>query len=288
MQLIWLGPLVGLIVGYFLAGGGVVGVLGAGFGAILGRKFDTVVQLSNGLYHAAYRKSEQREGDIQRAFFDATFICLGRVAKCDGVVCQAEINWTMQVMERMGLTEEKRKDAIALFDKGKSAKYDITEDLTRLKKACGRRSTLPQLFMEMLVQEALADGTLAQKEWAALTHIASTIQFSISKLERLVKSAQAYQEFKGKKAEGRQESSSELLVKAYSVLGVLPTVSRADLKKAYRRQMNQHHPDKMIARGLPEEMVTMATEKTQAIRAAYEMIQLHQDKEKSASAENGG
>lgn len=276
MQLIWLGPLIGVVVGYFLAGGGVVGVVGAGVGGLLGRQFDTVIQLSNGLYHAAHRKSELREGDIQRAFFDATFICLGRIAKCDGVVCQAEINWTMKVMERMGLTPEKKQEAIERFDKGKNVTYDITQDLKRLQKACGRRSTLPQLFMEMLVQEALADGTMAQKEWAVLTHIASTIQFSISKLERLVRSAQASQDFDKKQSEQKPQSSSDLLLKAYSVLGVAPTVSRADLKKAYRRQMNQHHPDKMIARGLPEEMVTMATEKTQAIRAAYEMIQKQQ------------
>ena len=281
MQLIWLGPLLGVVMGYFLAGGGVVGVLGAGVGALLGRQFDTVIQLSNGLYHAAHRKSELREGDIQRAFFDATFVCLGRIAKCDGVVCQAEINWTMQVMERMGLTPEKQQEAIERFDKGKSTSYDITQDLKRLQKACGRRSTLPQLFMEMLVQEALADGTMAQKEWAALTHIASTIQFSISKLERLVRSAQASQDFNDKQSQQKTpESATDLLLKAYSVLGVSPTVTMAELKKAYRRQMNQHHPDKMIARGLPEEMVTMATEKTQTIRAAYEMIQKQHKTEK--------
>lgn len=281
MQLIWLGPLLGVVMGYFLAGGGVLGVVGAGVGALLGRQFDTVIQLSNGLYDAAHRKSELREGDIQRAFFDATFVCLGRIAKCDGVVCQAEINWTMQVMERMGLTPEKKQEAIERFDKGKSTSYDITLDLKRLQKACGRRSTLPQLFMEMLVQEALADGTMAQKEWAALTHIASTIQFSVSKLERLVRSAQASQDFNDKQSQQKTpDSSSDLLLKAYSVLGVSPTVTMAELKKAYRRQMNQHHPDKMIARGLPEEMVTMATEKTQTIHTAYEMIQKQHKTEK--------
>ena len=44
------------------------------------------------------------------------------------------------------------------------------------------------------------------------------------------------------------------------------------MKKAYRRLMNQHHPDKLIAKGLPEEMVRLATEKTQEIKAAYEQV----------------
>ncbi|MBD3669355.1 MAG: DnaJ domain-containing protein [Gammaproteobacteria bacterium] len=45
-----------------------------------------------------------------------------------------------------------------------------------------------------------------------------------------------------------------------------------EVKKAYRRQMNQHHPDKLVSRGMPEEMVNLATEKTQEIKAAYELI----------------
>jgi DnaJ like chaperone protein len=49
-------------------------------------------------------------------------------------------------------------------------------------------------------------------------------------------------------------------------------VSNAELKKAYRRLMSQHHPDKLVAKGLPEQMIRDATEKTQQIKAAYELI----------------
>lgn len=45
-----------------------------------------------------------------------------------------------------------------------------------------------------------------------------------------------------------------------------------ELKKAFRRQINQHHPDKLVSRGMPEEMVKMVSEKTQEIKAAYELI----------------
>ena len=36
--------------------------------------------------------------------------------------------------------------------------------------------------------------------------------------------------------------------------------------------MSQHHPDKLYAKGLPEEMIKLATEKTQQIKSAYEQI----------------
>ena len=58
----------------------------------------------------------------------------------------------------------------------------------------------------------------------------------------------------------------------YQVLGVSKNASDAEVKKAYRRLMNQHHPDKLVSRGMPEEMVKLATEKTQEIKAAYETI----------------
>ena len=50
------------------------------------------------------------------------------------------------------------------------------------------------------------------------------------------------------------------------------TCNEQELKKAYRRQMNQHHPDKLVAKGLPDEMIEIATQKTQDIKAAYEII----------------
>ena len=59
---------------------------------------------------------------------------------------------------------------------------------------------------------------------------------------------------------------------AYAVLNVSASSSDAEVKKAYRRLMSQHHPDKLVAKGLPEEMMELAKEKTQEIRAAYDVI----------------
>ena len=58
----------------------------------------------------------------------------------------------------------------------------------------------------------------------------------------------------------------------YSELEVDAAVSDAEVTKAYRRQMSRHHPDKLVANGLPESMAQVAKEKTQRIQEAYEEI----------------
>ena len=63
-----------------------------------------------------------------------------------------------------------------------------------------------------------------------------------------------------------------MLDHAYAILEVSPTSSKQDVKRAYRRLMSKNHPDKLIAKGLPESMIKIANEKTQAISKAYEQI----------------
>ena len=62
------------------------------------------------------------------------------------------------------------------------------------------------------------------------------------------------------------------LSEAYQLLGIDKNADKNATKRAYRKLMSQHHPDKLVAKGLPPEMIKIATEKTQSIKAAYELV----------------
>ncbi|MEH6627217.1 MAG: co-chaperone DjlA [Motiliproteus sp.] len=211
----------------------------------------------------------------QKLFFEATFAVMGKVAKADGRVTEQEISYASQVMGRMNLPEEKRKEAIRLFNQGKDPDFDITTVMASLSRVIRFRADVKQMFVEIQLQAAFADGQVSQAELLVIQEVCSSLQISYGDLEQILRRCRAEQAFNQQSFYGHehgQVNEAQLLKEAYGVLGVEESVVEADLKRSYRRLMSQHHPDKLIAKGLPEEMMQLAKEKTQEIHAAYDRI----------------
>ena len=123
------------------------------------------------------------------------------------------------------------------------------------------------------LQAAFADGILSASEERLLLHICSKLRVSRFDYEHLKIQLLAKIRFQGRSSYTRNTPQKTSLQDAYGVLGLTPSASKAEVKKAYRRLMSQNHPDKLVAKGLPEEMMRLAKEKTQKISKAYETIQ---------------
>ena len=194
---------------------------------------------------------------------------MGAIAKADGRVTKDEIQLAQSVMQRLGLDAEMRQSAQKLFNEGKSPEFPLSEVLNQFRRECHRRTTLIQMFLEIQIQVALADGSMHPAEWEILEEICRNLGVSQATLRRLREMMEAGF---GRSGYHPGQTSQTSIQDAYKILGVDASISDADLKKTYRRLMSQHHPDKLVAKGLPDEMVQDATEKTQQIKEAYEII----------------
>lgn len=264
----WWGKVVGGAFGFMLGG-----PLGALLGAVLGHQFDKGLRLQDQLGGPFHPGDQER---VQMAFFTALFSTMGHVAKADGRVSEDEIEMARSVMQQMRLDEQQKRAAIELFNQGKQPDFDLDAVLEQFRQEARRRRTLLQMFLEILSHGALADGVMHPKEQNVLRHIAQRLGFSPAEFEQLLSMVAAqrqfHQQYAGAGGQAAGRPSADQLQQAYDLLGVSKDASDAEIKKAYRRQMNQHHPDKLVARGLPEEMIKIANEKTQEIKEAYELI----------------
>jgi len=259
----FLGKILGGTLGFMFGG-----PIGAILGTALGHKVDSNSNETISL--ESWGTGEQER--VQMAFFAATFSIMGHVAKADGHVSQPEIDLAIQVMRKMALSDELRKAAMNLFDQGKQANFPLDEVLSQFRKECHRRSHLMQMFLEIQLQIAFADGVLDERENNLLIIICQKLKISRFDYERLKLSIQAQHRFEEYAQQSVEYSQKNKLKDAYAVLGIETNANDAEIKKAYRRLMSQHHPDKLVAKGLPVEMMTLAKEKTQKIRKAYELI----------------
>lgn len=262
----WWGKLVGGAFGFMLGG-----PLGALLGAVLGHRLDKGLEGLEGLDGVEVLEEGERER-VQLAFFTATFSVMGRVAKADGRVSPDEIELARSVMAQMDLDEEKRRAAIALFNQGKQPGFPLNDVLDQFRRECHRRNTLIQMFIEIQIQAAYADGQKDAAEEQLLLHICERLGIPVFVFRRLEQMFTAERHSGYGRQGSRAEPSRPTTRDAYAILNVSPDASDAEVKKAYRRLMSQHHPDKLVAKGLPEEMMKLAAQKTHEIRQAYEQV----------------
>lgn len=208
----------------------------------------------------------------QETFFRTLFLLMGRLAKSDGQVSAEEIQLAEAMMQRLRLSPTAQQQARQLFNEGKSANFDLVTVLTQFKEIVGP-GDLTRTLLEILLVSAYADGHFSVEEKSLVSQVCAYLGVSVAEFESLHIQIKQQAHFRqGYQSSPNGEESKDLLKAAYDALGVNSEMNDSDIKKAYRKLMSQHHPDKLSAKGLPDEMIEHAKERTQEIQSAYEMI----------------
>lgn len=279
---------IGKIIGFFLGYQAFHSFFGGLLGAFVGHLADKKLYELGSVRSTIFGKNLTR----QSLFTQTTFAVLGHIAKAKGRVTEDDIHLARQLMARLKLDANAQQLAQQAFTLGKEADFPLRRVIQEFREACGQRADLLRFFVEVQMQAALYDGQLDANEQQILFTIAETMGMSRFQFERMIamvmaaqqfrtggfyqeqyQQGNAYQQSQGGYSGYRQTSSNAPGIDtAYKVLGVTASDDQTAVKRAYRKLMNEHHPDKLAAKGLPDEMMELAKEKAQQIQAAYDLI----------------
>ncbi len=274
------GKILGAIFGWFI-----LGPFGLLVGLFIGHQFDKARQYQNFSFSSSGFGNPEKQIEKQNAFFYSAYSVMGHISKAKGQVREEDIRLAMVMMDRMQLSNDQRILAQEAFRAGKSSDFPLENELAKVLESTGGRFDLLQFFLELQISAAFADGDLHPNEREILHRVASVLGFSAEQLERRLKMQEAayrFQQGGGFNGSGQQSYSSgqqysqqatrSQLEDAYKLLDVSEDADGKQIKRAYRKLMNEHHPDKLMAKGLPPEMMNMAKEKSQEIQRAYDLI----------------
>ena len=273
---------IGAIIGWitFSAINPFLGLFGAFIGLLVGHFFGAgFVSIQRG----ARQYSPEEKKRMEAAFLQALFPIMGHIAKADGRICEQEIKATEQLFSKIGLDVEARKIAIQQFNVGASEEFDLDGLLQQFVAAAEDNANLKHIFLAYLISLAFADGHLHETEDAILSNIAKKLGYTRFSYLRMLGMIEAQRQFyRGQYQESGyhsndnrsryQSSDRDELKLAYEALGVEKTASDKEVKMAWRRLMSEYHPDKLSGRGVPEDMIKLATERSQEIQLAYDLI----------------
>jgi DnaJ like chaperone protein len=197
--------------------------------------------------------------ETRRIAFATAVIVLGaKLAKVDGVVTRDEIQAFKRVFR---IDDGEVGDVARIYNQAKTSARGFEPYARQIAALFGNDPVLLEELLVGLFEVARADGELNPAEVDFLRRVAAIFGFNIGAFE------QVRARFS---ATARNLSGAD---DAYAVLGLTRSASDDEIKQTYRNLVREHHPDRLVAKGMPEEFVERANKTLAAINAAYDRIE---------------
>lgn len=238
---IW-GKIIGSAAGFALGG-----PIGALLGGLAGHAVDTLAETG------PVRREGLGQDQTRRVAFVVGVIVLGaKMAKADGRVTESEIAAFREVFH---VPDSEMAHVARIFNKAKEDAAGFEPYAAQIKAVMGDDMAVLEELLDGLFHIAKADAVIHQAELVFLQDVARIFGFSEA-------------EFAALRAAHLGPDRSD----PYTILGVGRDLDNAALKAAYRKLVREHHPDLLVAKGMPEEFIEVATERLARINAAWDQI----------------
>jgi len=247
----WLGKMIGGTIGFAL-GGPLGAVAGAAFGhTFVDKKEDRYLLSRPGSEEETLSSNEE----AQLVFFTAVFSMLAKLCKSDGRISDKEISAIEIFMKRdLQLDLNSQSTAINIFRQALNSQESFEDFAIQFYSIFRTQPNIIDLMIDILLRVSTADGQISNEEETILLSATRIFNYSESDYERL---------------KSRYVKKTN---KYYAVLKCDETASDEEIKKQYRKLATEYHPDKIEAKGLPEEFIKFANDKFSEIQEAYDII----------------
>lgn len=229
----------GLIIGGaagFAFGGPIGALLGAGAGTLAEQQL---------------RRHLDPEQNRKVAFTVAVIALSAKMARADGIVTRAEIN---KFRSRVQIPEKDLERVGKFWDLARQTQDGFEAYAHQTVSLFGAKSAILEQLLDLLFTIARADGRITTSEWDYLQRVAEIFGYDSSEFARLC------------------DIYSGENPPPHVVLGVLKTANAQTVRNAWQALARTHHPDKLIAAGMPEEFIQAATDRLAQINHAYDTL----------------
>ena len=234
---IW-GSLIGGFVGFSFAG-----PIGALIGSMLG-----------GRISSARRSSFQRSfAHSQQVFAIALIILTAKLAKADGHVSKEEL---IAIKNKLKIPEHEIDQVGKIFNKAKEDSLGYEPYAQQIAQIYRNNPVVLDEIINTLFYIAEADGSISDSELAMMRNIAKIFGLNESQFEGIKES---------------RKSSDKL--NPFIVLGCSPNDDFAIIRKKYLQLSKEHHPDVLMNKGVPQEVIEESKKKMRAINSAFDQIE---------------